>query len=95
MMAGNSLGAAGGDASIVSGLSSISSGRILTLALGDGNTSGGAVTIDGGDGSTAWHGHKLRKRGSIDEQHRNSGCVGQFIGEHWTCKGRQQWRLRY
>ncbi len=32
---------------------STSSSRSLTLALGDGNTSGGAVTIDGIDGSTA------------------------------------------
>jgi hypothetical protein len=51
-MAGDLLGAAGGDASIVSGMSSTSSGRILTLALGDGNTSGGAVTIDSVFGST-------------------------------------------
>jgi hypothetical protein len=45
--AGISSGAAGGDASIVSGSSSTISGGSLTLASGDGNTSGGAVTIDG------------------------------------------------
>jgi hypothetical protein len=53
VMAGNLLGASGGDASIVSGLSATSSSEILTLALGDGHTSRGAVTIDNGDGSTA------------------------------------------
>jgi hypothetical protein len=51
--AGNLSGAAGGDASIVSGSSWTSSDGSLILALGDGNTSGGAVTIDGGNGSTA------------------------------------------
>ena len=47
---------------------------------GNGNTSGGAVTIEGGDGSTALggsiaitlgmdgHGYELRKCGGIDQQ---------------------------
>jgi hypothetical protein len=47
-MAGNLLGAAGGDASTVSGPPSTSS---LTLTLGEDDTSGGAVTTDGSDGS--------------------------------------------
>ena len=38
---------------MVSGLSSTSSCRSLTLALGNGNTSRGTVAIDGGDGSMA------------------------------------------
>ncbi len=53
MMAGDSSRAAGGDASIVSGSSLTSSGKCLTLALGDGNTIGGTVAINGGDGSMA------------------------------------------
>ena len=53
MMAGDSLGAAGGDGSIVSGLSSTSSGGSMTLASRDGNTSGGTVAINGGNGNMA------------------------------------------
>jgi hypothetical protein len=49
-MAGNLLGAAGEDVSTVSRSPSTSS---LTLTLGEGNTSRGAVTIDGSDGSMA------------------------------------------
>ncbi len=50
---GNLSGAAGGDVFIASGLSSTSSSRSLALALGDGNKSGGAVTIKSGNGSAA------------------------------------------
>ncbi len=53
MKASNLLGVAGGDASIVSELSLTSSGGSLTLASGDGNISGGAVTIDGVNGTIA------------------------------------------
>ncbi len=49
----DSSGAARGDASIVSGLSLTSRGGSLTLVLGDGNTRGGAETIDGSSGSMA------------------------------------------
>ena len=54
---------------MVAGLPATNGGGSLTLATGDDNTSRGAVTIDGGDGTTAlggsitvfigWgHGHK-------------------------------------
>jgi hypothetical protein len=53
VMARNLSGAAGGDALIVSGLPSTSISGIVTPALENGNTSRGAMTIDGGDGSTS------------------------------------------
>ena len=40
-------------ASMIAGSSSGAAGGSLTLALGDGSTSGGAVAIDGDNGSTA------------------------------------------
>jgi hypothetical protein len=46
VMAGNLLGAAGGDGLIIPGSSATRSGGSLTLALGDANTSGGAMTIN-------------------------------------------------
>jgi hypothetical protein len=55
-MAGNSSGAAGGDGSIVSGSPSTSS---LILTLGEGDTSRGAVTIDGSNGSMALGGDSI------------------------------------
>ena len=82
--AGNLLGAAGGDASIVSGLSSTSSGGSLTLASGDGNTSRGAVTINGGNCSTASGGSitissgigMATSFGSVAAWASNAGTVG-------------------
>ena len=53
VLAGDSSGESGGAASIIAGSSSTSGGGSLSLALGDGSTSGGALTIDGGDGSSA------------------------------------------
>ncbi len=53
MTAGDLSGAAQGDVPIVSGSSLTSSGGSLTLALGDGNTIGVTVAINGGNGSMA------------------------------------------
>jgi hypothetical protein len=50
MMTGDLMGVAGGNVSIVSGSPSTSS---LTLTLGEGDTSGEAVTINGNDCSMA------------------------------------------
>ncbi len=61
-----------------------SSGGSLTLASGDGNTSGGAVTIDGGGGSTALGGSitilsgvgTATSSGSVGVLTSNAGTVG-------------------
>ncbi len=84
MMAGDLSGAAGGDASIISGSSATSTDGILTLALGDGHTSRGAVTIDGGDGSMALGGSitislgvgTATSSGSVAISTSNTGTAG-------------------
>ena len=53
VLAGDSSGESGGAASIIAGSSLTSGGGSLSLALGSGSTSGDALTIDGGDGSSA------------------------------------------